>query len=264
MTERPTSRQKNAVADYITRLARTTRKRPEEAATFESLIEPQDELQTTKTAVQTKLVQARRLLSRLIAEEELRLAAVEREKTEQEKQAQARRQADELARRQQEQARQQEREQERERQRHQEAAAARQLTGGVQLEPSTATVTGSSYATKAEKALTFAHAQIGKPYVWGATGPGSYDCSSLVQAAWRAAGVTLPRSAHDQATEGTTVPLSDVQPGDLVFFHDDSSHVGLYTGNGMMIHAPKPGTYVREESIRYDGEATIHSVVRPA
>jgi cell wall-associated NlpC family hydrolase len=63
---------------------------------------------------------------------------------------------------------------------------------------------------------------------------------------------------------GTTVSLSDAQPGDLVFFYDDVSHVGLYIGNGMMIHAPKPGAYVREESIYYDGTSAIHSVVRPA
>ena len=63
---------------------------------------------------------------------------------------------------------------------------------------------------------------------------------------------------------GTTVPVSSAQPGDLVFFYDDITHVGLYIGNGMMIHAPKPGAYVREESIFYDGESSIHSIVRPA
>lgn len=63
---------------------------------------------------------------------------------------------------------------------------------------------------------------------------------------------------------GTTVPVSQAQPGDLVFFYDDVTHVGIYIGNGMMIHAPKPGTYVREESIYYDGDSAIHSIVRPA
>jgi cell wall-associated NlpC family hydrolase len=119
-------------------------------------------------------------------------------------------------------------------------------------------------ARKAAKALAFARAQVGKPYVWGATGPDSYDCSGLTQAAWKAAGVTLPRVTYDQVNAGTTVSLADAQPGDLVFFYDDISHVGLYIGNGMMIHAPKPGAYVREESIYYDGESAIHSVVRPA
>ncbi|WP_105972790.1 C40 family peptidase [Streptomyces geranii] len=249
LTDRLTARQKDAVDDYITQQAETTRQRQEATASLESLTESQDHLQTTKTAVQKKLAQARQLLSRLTAEEKLRLAAIERKK-----QAEARRQAQELALRQQEAAA--------------AAAAAQQPTGGTASDTAssstTTPVTDSSYATKAEKALAFARAQIGKPYVWGATGPDSYDCSSLTQAAWRAAGVTLPRTTYDQVNAGTTVSLADAQPGDLVFFYDDISHVGLYIGNGMMIHAPKPGAYVREESIFYDGESAIHSVVRPA
>jgi cell wall-associated NlpC family hydrolase len=121
-----------------------------------------------------------------------------------------------------------------------------------------------SYAARAEKAVAFARAQIGKPCVWGATGPGSYDCSGLTQAAWKAAGVTLPRSTHAQADAGTTVSLADALPGDLVFFHDDLSHVGVCIGNGMMIHSPKPGAYVREESVHHGGGSGIHGVVRPA
>lgn len=121
-----------------------------------------------------------------------------------------------------------------------------------------------AYVTKAEKALAFARAQIGKPCVWGAAGPGSYDCSGLAQAAWRAAGVILPRTAHDQATAGTTVPLADARPGDLLFFHDDEGHVGVHSGNGMMIHAPGPGSYVREEPVHHDGASAVRSVLRPA
>ncbi|MFF9602969.1 C40 family peptidase [Streptomyces sp. NPDC014684] len=118
--------------------------------------------------------------------------------------------------------------------------------------------------TKAEKAIAFARAQIGKPYVAGASGPGSYDCSGLTQAAWRAAGVALPRAARDQAAMGTTVPLAEARPGDLVFFGDDSSHAGLLTGDGTMIHAPRPGAYVREEPVHLAGEPVVHRVVRPA
>ncbi|WP_250404949.1 C40 family peptidase [Streptomyces cellostaticus] len=118
--------------------------------------------------------------------------------------------------------------------------------------------------TKAEKAIAFARAQIGKPYVSGASGPGSYDCAGLTQAAWKAAGVTLPRTARDQAAMGTAVPLTDARPGDLVFFHEDSSHVGLCTGDGTMIHAPRPGAYVREEPVHLAGESVVHRVVRPA
>lgn len=102
---------------------------------------------------------------------------------------------------------------------------------------------------------------MGKPYVWGATGPDSYDCSGLTQAAWKAAGISLPRTTWDQVKVGTTVTTANAQPGDLVFFYDDISHVGIYIGDGKMIHAPKPGANVRVESIYY---MPIHSVVRPA
>ncbi|MGX9883540.1 C40 family peptidase [Streptomyces sp. NPDC002276] len=119
-------------------------------------------------------------------------------------------------------------------------------------------------AALARQAVAFARAQVGKPYVVGAAGPGSYDCSGLTQAAWKAAGVALPRATTSQANAGPTVSLDDAQPGDLLFFHDDVSHVGVYVGDGMMIHAPQPGAYVREESIHYGDASSIHSVVRPA
>ncbi|MEU8651959.1 C40 family peptidase [Streptomyces sp. NPDC048737] len=124
--------------------------------------------------------------------------------------------------------------------------------------------TGTGYLGKADKALAFARAQIGRPCVTGATGPESYDCSSLTQAAWRAAGVTLPRTALDQARALTRVALDDLRPGDLVFFHDDLSHTGLCTGNGMMIHAPGPGAAIREESVHALGEGALRGAVRPA
>ncbi|WP_432018278.1 NlpC/P60 family protein [Streptomyces sp. 1222.5] len=130
--------------------------------------------------------------------------------------------------------------------------------------PAPAASAASQQATKAEKAIAFARAQLGRPYVSGASGPGSYDCSGLTQAAWRAAGVTLPRAARDQAVAGTPVALADARPGDLVFFHEDSSHVGLYTGDGAMIHAPEPGAYIREEPVHRGGEGLVQGVVRPA
>ncbi|MGY4992811.1 NlpC/P60 family protein [Streptomyces sp. 900105245] len=130
--------------------------------------------------------------------------------------------------------------------------------------PAPAASAASQQATKAEKAIAFARAQLGRPYVSGASGPGSYDCSGLTQAAWRAAGVTLPRAARDQAVAGTPVALADARPGDLVFFHEDSSHVGLYTGDGAMIHAPEPGAYIREEPVHRGGEGLVRGVVRPA
>ncbi|MGW4165136.1 C40 family peptidase, partial [Streptomyces sp. NPDC004788] len=98
---------------------------------------------------------------------------------------------------------------------------------------------------RAAAAIAFAEAQLGKPYVWGATGPSAYDCSGLTQAAWRAAGVSLPRTTYTQINAGRRVSRSELAPGDLVFFYSGISHVGLYIGGGRMIHAPRPGAPVR-------------------
>ncbi|MGX1883424.1 NlpC/P60 family protein [Streptomyces sp. NPDC055287] len=99
--------------------------------------------------------------------------------------------------------------------------------------------------SRAGQAVSFAHGAIGKPYVWGATGPSAFDCSGLTQAAWKAAGVALPRTTYTQINSGRRVSRSELAPGDLVFFYSGISHVGLYIGNGEMIHAPRPGAPVR-------------------
>ncbi|MFE6520614.1 NlpC/P60 family protein [Streptomyces sp. NPDC057794] len=122
----------------------------------------------------------------------------------------------------------------------------------------------SGHRTRAERVLAFARAQIGRPCVWGAVGPGSYDAPGLAQAAWKAAGVTLPRSAEAQWAAGMQVPLAEVRVGDVVFFHDDLGHVGIWSGPGMMIHAPGPGALIREESVFFAGQSAIRGAVRPA
>ncbi|WP_030751227.1 NlpC/P60 family protein [Streptomyces sp. NRRL S-31] len=141
-------------------------------------------------------------------------------------------------------------------------AHARVLLSRRAIQPAAA-MPPATYATKAGKAIDFARAQLGKPCVWGAAGPGSYDCAGLTQAAWKSAGVTLPRTAREQAGAGMPVPPAEARPGDLVLFHDDAAHVGLCTGDGMMIHAPMPGAYVREEPVSALGGGAVHSVVRP-
>ncbi|GHJ00974.1 NlpC/P60 family protein [Streptomyces olivaceus] len=249
LMNRLTGRQKTAVDDYVTQQSETMKKRQEATEGLDTLTDSQNDLKTAKSTVQKKLATARELLSELTAEEKARLAAIEKKK-----QKEAARKAAELAK--------QQAEEEAERKRQEEAA--QQQGSGSSSGSSESSAPGSSNGTQAQKALAFAQAQIGKPYVWGATGPGSYDCSGLTQAAWKAAGVTLPRTTYDQVNAGTTVSVSQAQPGDLVFFYDDISHVGLYVGDGKMVHAPKPGAYVREESIFYDGESSIYSVVRPA
>ncbi|MGW7055963.1 NlpC/P60 family protein [Streptomyces sp. NPDC054887] len=99
--------------------------------------------------------------------------------------------------------------------------------------------------SRAGQAVAFAYGAIGKPYVWGATGPNAFDCSGLTQAAWRAAGISLPRTTYTQINAGRRVSRSELAPGDLVFFYSGISHVGLYIGGGQMIHAPRPGAPVR-------------------
>ncbi|MGO4459726.1 NlpC/P60 family protein [Streptomyces sp. M-16] len=102
-----------------------------------------------------------------------------------------------------------------------------------------------SDGSRAARAVAFAYAAIGKPYVWGATGPGSYDCSGLTQAAWKSAGVSLPRTTYTQINAGQRVTRDGLAPGDLVFFYSGVTHVGMYVGHGQMIHAPRPGSTVR-------------------
>ncbi|MFC3232530.1 glycoside hydrolase [Streptomyces nitrosporeus] len=250
---RMTSQQQKAVEDFRAQQREAAAKRVEATKSLQELTEAQAGLRAGKQQVREKLSEARALLSELTAEEKARLAELEREKK-----AEAERKAEELARRQ--------AAAEAERAARQEAAKEEAGSGtGGGTEPDTGSDTGSGagsgYAAKAEKALAFAAAQIGKPYVWGATGPSSYDCSGLTQAAWKAAGVDLPRTTWDQVEAGTRVATEDLLPGDLVFFYDDISHVGVYKGDGMMIHAPKPGANVREESIY---SMPVHGSVRPA
>ncbi len=114
--------------------------------------------------------------------------------------------------------------------------------------PSSAHTSHSTAAApnpRAAQAVSFAYAALGKPYVWGATGPAAYDCSGLTQAAWRAGGVSLPRTTYTQISSGPRIDKSRLAPGDLVFFFSGISHVGLYIGDGKMIHAPHPGAPVR-------------------
>ncbi|MEU0681322.1 MULTISPECIES: C40 family peptidase [Streptomyces] len=108
---------------------------------------------------------------------------------------------------------------------------------------STATYDGPA-SGRARTAIEFAYAQLGKPYEWGSTGPNSYDCSGLTGAAWRAAGVSLPRTVIQQYTAGRKVARSDLQPGDIIYWYNNNQHNGMYIGNGKAIHAPRTGKNV--------------------
>jgi cell wall-associated NlpC family hydrolase len=97
---------------------------------------------------------------------------------------------------------------------------------------------------RAAAAVNYAMAQVGDAYVYGASGPDAYDCSGLTMASWAQAGVALPHSSSAQYSSGPQVPASALQPGDLVFYYSPISHVGMYIGNGMIVHAANPSSGV--------------------
>lgn len=201
-----------------------------------------DKAEQAKVAAEyrKKEAEAQQVLDRLTAEEKERLAELER-KQEQERQAKAR-EAIEAAR-------------------QAEAASA---SASASASPSASPTPGASPSSsetptseaddtaaaaagsgRASDAVSFALAQVGKSYVMGATGPGAYDCSGLMLRAWGNAGVSLPRTSQAQFGAGSSVATSGLQPGDLVFYYSGISHVGMYIGKGMIVHASNPRTGVK-------------------
>ncbi|WP_405724099.1 NlpC/P60 family protein [Streptomyces sp. NBC_01537] len=204
-----------------------TQVRHEADAELATLRGAQDELRTHKRTVEDKLKAAQQILDRLTAAERAAVGASTSPLT---------------------------------------SRAARGVSGGGRTAlsgsgSSTADGDVPAPSARAAQAVSFAYGALGLPYVWGATGPSSYDCSGLTQAAWRSAGVSLPRTTYTQINAGTRVSRSQLQPGDLVFFYSGISHVGLYIGNGQMIHAPHPGAPVRIAPI---DEMPFAGAARPA
>ena len=95
-----------------------------------------------------------------------------------------------------------------------------------------------------QRILDAANTRVGSPYAWGATGPSSFDCSGLTSWAYQEAGISIPRTSQAQIGGGTAVAKSDLQPGDIVAFYGGATHVGIYAGNGQVVHAPYSGTTV--------------------
>ncbi|GAA0470043.1 NlpC/P60 family protein [Streptomyces sp. NPDC046215] len=118
----------------------------------------------------------------------------------------------------------------------------------------------SAGSARGAAAAMAARSAVGSPYAWGATGPGAFDCSGLMQWAYGRAGVGLPRTSQAQRGAGRQVSLSEAQPGDLVIYRSDASHVGMYVGNGQVVHAPYPGARVRYDPANM---MPISSVTRP-
>jgi cell wall-associated NlpC family hydrolase len=123
--------------------------------------------------------------------------------------------------------------------------ATRSGTGARDALGAPGSATAAAPNSRAASAVSYAYSKLGSPYVWGATGPNAFDCSGLTQAAYRSAGVSLPRTTYAQIDAGRRVSRAELLPGDLVFFYSSISHVGLYIGNGQMIHAPNPSAPVR-------------------
>ncbi|MGW0751287.1 NlpC/P60 family protein [Streptomyces sp. NPDC002587] len=113
---------------------------------------------------------------------------------------------------------------------------------------------------RAGAAVMAARSAVGRPYVWGSTGPSGFDCSGLMVWSYRQAGVSLPRTSQAQRYAGRRVPLSQARPGDLVTYRSDASHVGMYVGNGQVVHAPYPGARVRYDPV---GMMPVSAVTRP-
>ncbi|MEU1536702.1 NlpC/P60 family protein [Actinacidiphila glaucinigra] len=223
LMDRLSDRQEHALETFRSEQAETAAKRSEAVESLQKLTEAQQRLNAEKTAVKQKLAAAQKLLNSLTAQEKARLAALEKKRQEEAAEKAAEIAAKEKAA---------------------QEAAAKEPGSSAGSSGSTAPASGT-YAAKAAKAIEFARAQLGKPYVYGATGPNSYDCSGLTQAAWGAAGVSIPRVTYDQVDFGSRVSADQLQPGDLVFFYSDITHVGLYIGGGQMIHAPHTGSVVK-------------------
>ncbi|MEU3549184.1 C40 family peptidase [Streptomyces longwoodensis] len=133
--------------------------------------------------------------------------------------------------------------------------AAAADTGSGSGSVSTSTSTSASTATgSAAAVIDFVRAQVGDAYVSGGTGPNSWDCSGLVQAAFRQVGIDLPRVSQDQSTAGTQVSLDNLQPGDILYWGGAGSayHVAVYVGGGMFVGAQNPSTGVVEKPLSYD------------
>ncbi len=119
---------------------------------------------------------------------------------------------------------------------------------------------GMASAVAGKRALAYALNQIGKPYVWGAEGPNSFDCSGLTSSAWAYAGRLIPRTSQEQWRQLPRVPLNKLRPGDLVIYYKGASHVAMYAGNGQVVQAPRPGQRVKLSPLASN---PLHGAVRP-
>jgi cell wall-associated NlpC family hydrolase len=133
-------------------------------------------------------------------------------------------------------------------------------TGATGAGPKTPGRLPMASASAGQQALRWALNQIGKPYVWGAEGPNSFDCSGLTSQAWAHAGRIIPRTSQEQWRRLPKIPLGELRPGDLVIYNKGASHVAIYAGGGQVVQAPRPGTRVRLSPLASN---PVQGVVRP-
>lgn len=133
--------------------------------------------------------------------------------------------------------------------------------GGTDFAAAVANPQGQPVQTQSvgDSILAAARSKIGSPYVWGATGPNAFDCSGLTSWAYNQVGKKIPRTSYAQAAEGQKVARENLQPGDIVVFYSGASHVGIYAGNGKVVHAVTQGTPLQESSM---DNMPFHSAVR--
>jgi peptidoglycan DL-endopeptidase CwlO len=231
--------QNSALQDYQQAQANLAALEHSAETDLAALAEKEKQLKSLAAASDNKLDRAKKVLAKLTADQQKQLAEAEKKATAKanaegraEKKAPAKANAESRA------------EKKAPAKANAESRAAtkapRDSTGG--------SVTGSS---KGVKALAYAKAQLGEPYARSGAGPSSWDCSGLTMMAWGSVGVSLPHSSRQQFSRGRSVAKSDLQSGDLVFFYSGISHVGLYAGNGQVIHAPRPGKSVEYIKMSY-------------
>ncbi len=209
--EKLSENQNAALQDFQEEQAKLTELERSTETQSAQLTKEQAELTKLRASSDSKIAESKTVLAKLTAEEQQRIAAEEQKARD-------------------------------------EAQAAAE--GGTVGATDTSTDPVSDGSSKGARALAFAKSQLGKPYRFAAAGPSAYDCSGLTSAAWSRVGVSLPRTSQSQIGVGRSVSKSELQPGDLVFYYGSSpSHVGLYAGNGQIIHAPRPGKSVEYASL---------------
>ena len=231
--------QNSALQDYQQAQANLAALENSAETDLAALGEKEKQLKSLTAASDKKLDQAKNVLAELTAEQQKQLAEAEKKATARAN-AEARAATKATARA------------------NAEGRAATKATAKANAEGRAATTTSGDSArssatgsSKGAKALAYAKAQLGEPYARSGAGPSSWDCSGLTMMAWGSAGVSLPHSSRQQFSRGQRVAKSDLRPGDLVFFYSDIHHVGLYAGNGQVIHAPRPGKSVEYIKMSY-------------